>query len=125
MKLINCCCFKFRLNSISLINFKLELIPMIKKRNSGYKSMKDSPGTIFFLFICFFGFFISSCSTSKCTLCDIDNRTVYHIELKAGNTHQKKENILSYFPPVPIEAAGKKVQVYLKTIQNTNYHLGQ
>jgi len=55
----------------------------------------------------------SSCSTSKCTLCEIDNRTVYYVELKETANQTKQAPILSYFPPVPIEAKGKKVNVNL------------
>lgn len=69
-----------------------------------------------FLFSSFFFLvlLLSSCSTSKCTLCDIDNRTVYKIEMKEGkgNSTGKKE-LLSYFPPIPVERSDKKVQVYL------------
>jgi hypothetical protein len=86
---------------------------MIKKRNPGYSYLNNKPSIIFLFSIGLIGLFISSCSTSKCTFCDIDNRTVYHIELKEGNNLEKKENILSFFPPVPVKAAGKKVQVYL------------
>jgi hypothetical protein len=86
---------------------------MIKRLNRGFYILKKMPNTLFILIVALSAFFISSCSTSKCTLCDIDNRTVYNIEMKEGVGNQKKENILSYFPPVPIEAAGKKVRVYL------------
>jgi hypothetical protein len=58
--------------------------------------------------------FFSSCSTTKCTLCDIDNQTIYHVELNEGKTtSQSKTGFVTYFPPIPLEAARKKVNLYL------------
>lgn len=87
---------------------------MIQKQNSGFCCLKIRLNFLSVLFFGLLALFISSCSTSKCTLCDVDNRTVYHIELNNGeNNPTGKTDIISFFPPIPIEAAGKKVQVYL------------
>jgi len=86
---------------------------MIKKQNRGFFYLKDITILKLLVFVVMLSLFSSSCSTSKCTLCDIDNRTVYHVELKKDNNNEKKENIVSFFPPIPIQVTGKKVQVHL------------
>jgi len=55
-----------------------------------------------------------SCSTQKCAMCDLDNTTIYNVELKEGKKATNgKTNFLTYFAPVPIESTGDKVNVYL------------
>ncbi|MDA3881535.1 MAG: hypothetical protein PF436_14185 [Prolixibacteraceae bacterium] len=55
-----------------------------------------------------------SCTPTKCVLCDIDNSTLYKVELDEdaiGNKGNKE--IETFFTPVPIEVSKKKVDLYL------------
>lgn len=87
---------------------------MIGKQFQPHCHLIDSTGIIFIPFIFLFFIFFNSCSTSKCTLCNIDNHTIYKVELNEGKSNQTgRKEVLSYFPPIPVEAEGKKVIVYM------------
>ena len=52
----------------------------------------------------------SSCKTSKCVLCELDNKTIYNIELKEGHeTKDGKTQLQTYFDLIPFEEKGGKV----------------
>lgn len=75
--------------------------------------------TIPLLLFLFLLVMFSSCKTKRCAMCDLDNTTIYNVEMKE-NTKQKyaKKNYLTYFAPVPVESAKKKVNVYLVDCEN-------
>lgn len=76
--------------------------------------------TLFIGFVLFAAFVIQSCSTKKCVLCELDNKTVYNIDLnESGEKNFETKQIKSYFPPVPVEAANKKTNLYVVNCNNT------
>lgn len=58
---------------------------------------------------------LSSCATSRCPICNLDNNHVYNIELKkeAAEKYEQKDKISTYFTPVPLKGAGKKYELHV------------
>ncbi len=56
----------------------------------------------------------TSCAPTKCVMCDLDNHTIYNVELKDGAMGAgEKTKYLSYFPPVRIEKNNQKVELHV------------
>ncbi|MBP7507142.1 MAG: hypothetical protein KA807_04920 [Prolixibacteraceae bacterium] len=55
-----------------------------------------------------------SCSTKRCAMCDLDNTTIYNVEMNENSSRKYgKKNFITYFAPVPVETVNDKVNVYL------------
>jgi hypothetical protein len=55
-----------------------------------------------------------SCAPTKCVLCDVDNTTVYKVELTdAAKTKIGKDKILTNYYPVTIKRSKKKTELYV------------
>lgn len=85
---------------------------------------KISQGSVFIkitrIFICFTLLLLIfySCSTQKCVLCELDNKTVYNIEFKDGYNEDGKATMQTYFDLIPIERNNGKVEVNIVDCQD-------
>lgn len=70
------------------------------------------------IYLTFLLFISYSCSTQKCVLCELDNKTVYNVEFNDGFTKDGKESIQTYFDLIPIERNNGKVEVNIVDCEN-------
>jgi len=87
---------------------------MIIKRNFQVCRTAKISYLFFLTLIVLITMFFSSCSTTKCALCDVDNTTIYNVKLKEeAKTKIGKVSILTNYYPVTIERSRKKSEVYV------------
>jgi hypothetical protein len=90
------------------------MIQMIKKLILGFNHLRDVPQVFLILVFFLLTIFISSCSTSKCILCDVNNTTIYNVKIKEeAKAEIGKDKILTNYYPVTIERSKKKTELYV------------
>jgi hypothetical protein len=59
----------------------------------------------------------SSCKPSKCVMCEMDNSTIYKVELKQDSRKATDQPINSFFTPILVENSKKSAEIYIINCQ--------